>query len=184
MLERGGDRSGGGRHLYGAPGRAAAGRPDPDPGRAAQRVDAAIAGCEINDRGRRSPPVQRHRGVVARCQVAVTLTYAADRGLRGGGARDGHLRRDAGDEAGRRPTAVGLCSPRLRAATQEQVAAAFGVIPVTVWRWVRALERGEVARGWSRWQGAAAGVGAGGGGGCPDTGRTDATIGGNLRRGC
>jgi Transposase protein len=52
---------------------------------------------------------------------------------------------DAGDEAGRRLAAVGLCSPRLRAATQEQVAAAFGVIPVTVWRWARALERGGVA---------------------------------------
>jgi len=52
---------------------------------------------------------------------------------------------DAGDEAGRRLAAVGLCSPRLRAASQEQVAAAFGVIPVTVWRWARALERGGVA---------------------------------------
>jgi transposase len=52
---------------------------------------------------------------------------------------------DAGDEAGRRLAAVGLCSPRLRAATQEQVAAAFGVIPVTVWRWARALERAGVA---------------------------------------
>src|SRR6266567_5262324 len=52
---------------------------------------------------------------------------------------------DAGDEAGRRLAAVGLCSPRLRAASQEQVAAAFGVIPVTVWRWARALERGGLA---------------------------------------
>jgi Transposase protein len=52
---------------------------------------------------------------------------------------------DAGDEAGRRLAAVGLCSPRLKAASQEQVAAAFGVIPVTVWRWARALERGGVA---------------------------------------
>jgi hypothetical protein len=52
---------------------------------------------------------------------------------------------DAGDEAGRRLAAVLLCSPRLKAASQEQVAAAFGVIPVTVWRWARALERGGVA---------------------------------------
>jgi hypothetical protein len=52
---------------------------------------------------------------------------------------------DAGDEAGRRLAAVGLCSPRLKAASQEQVAAAFGVIPVTVWRWARALERAGVA---------------------------------------
>src|SRR6266566_774333 len=52
---------------------------------------------------------------------------------------------DAGDEAGRRLAAVGLCSPRLKAATQEQVASAFGVIPVTVWRWARALERAGVA---------------------------------------
>jgi hypothetical protein len=52
---------------------------------------------------------------------------------------------DAGDEAARRLAAVGLCSPRLRAATQAQVAAAFGVIPVTVWRWARALEHGGVA---------------------------------------
>ena len=52
---------------------------------------------------------------------------------------------DAGDEAGRRLAAVLLCSPRLKAATQEQVASAFGVIPVTVWRWARALERAGVA---------------------------------------
>jgi transposase len=52
---------------------------------------------------------------------------------------------DAGDEAGRRLAAVLLCSPRLKAARQEQVAAAFGVIPVTVWRWARALERDGVA---------------------------------------
>ena len=52
---------------------------------------------------------------------------------------------DAGDEAGRRLAAVLLCSPRLKAASQEQVAAAFGVIPVTVWRWARALDRGGVA---------------------------------------
>ena len=52
---------------------------------------------------------------------------------------------DAGDEAARRLAAVGLCSPRLRAASQAQVAAAFGVIPVTVWRWAQALERGGVA---------------------------------------
>jgi hypothetical protein len=52
---------------------------------------------------------------------------------------------DAGDEAGRRLAAVLLCSPRLKAATQEQVASAFGVIPVTVWRWARALERAGVS---------------------------------------
>ena len=57
------------------------------------------------------------------------------------------LARDAGDEAARRLAAVVLCSPRLRAASQEQVAAAFGVIPVSGVRWARALERG----GWRAW---------------------------------
>ena len=40
---------------------------------------------------------------------------------------------DAGDEAGRRLAAVQLW--KLKAATQAQVAEAFGVIPVSVWRW-------------------------------------------------
>src|SRR5216683_2961192 len=44
---------------------------------------------------------------------------------------------DGGDEAARRLAAVQLV--RLRAATQKQVAAAFGTDPVTVWRWDRAL---------------------------------------------
>src|SRR5512142_304149 len=39
---------------------------------------------------------------------------------------------DAGDEAGRRLAAVQLW--KLKAATQAQVAEAFGVIPVSVWR--------------------------------------------------
>ena len=50
---------------------------------------------------------------------------------------------DAGDEAGRRLAAVQL--HKLRAATQVQVAEAFGVIPVSVWRWERALADGGVA---------------------------------------
>jgi hypothetical protein len=50
---------------------------------------------------------------------------------------------DAGDEAGRRLAAVQLV--RLRAASQGQVAAAFGVDPATVWRWDRALGAGGVA---------------------------------------
>ncbi len=50
---------------------------------------------------------------------------------------------DAGDEAGRRLAAVQL--RQLRAATQAQVAEAFGVIPVSVWRWERALAAGGVA---------------------------------------
>jgi hypothetical protein len=45
--------------------------------------------------------------------------------------------RDAGDEAGRRLAAVQLV--RLRAAGQAAVAAAFGVDPVTVWRWDQAF---------------------------------------------
>jgi hypothetical protein len=39
---------------------------------------------------------------------------------------------DAGDEAGRRLAAVQLV--RLRAASQGQVAEAFGVDPATIWR--------------------------------------------------
>jgi hypothetical protein len=50
---------------------------------------------------------------------------------------------DAGDEAGRRLAAVQLW--KLKAATQAQVAEAFEVIPVSVWRWERALAAGGVA---------------------------------------
>jgi len=50
---------------------------------------------------------------------------------------------DAGDEAARRLAAVQLV--QLGAATQVQVAQAFGVIPVSVWRWARALAGGGVA---------------------------------------
>lgn len=50
---------------------------------------------------------------------------------------------DAGDEAARRLAAVQLV--QLKAATQVQVARAFGVIPVSVWRWGRALAGGGVA---------------------------------------
>jgi transposase len=50
---------------------------------------------------------------------------------------------DAGDEAGRRLAAVQLV--RLRAASQGQVAEAFGVDPATVWRWDQALTSGGVA---------------------------------------
>ena len=50
---------------------------------------------------------------------------------------------DAGDEAGRRLAAVRLV--RLRAASQGQVAEAFGVDPATIWRWDRAVASGGVA---------------------------------------
>jgi Helix-turn-helix domain len=50
---------------------------------------------------------------------------------------------DAGDEAGRRLAAVQLV--RLRAVSQVQAAAAFGVDPVTVWRWDQALAAGGLA---------------------------------------
>jgi hypothetical protein len=50
---------------------------------------------------------------------------------------------DAADEAGRRLAAVQLV--RLRAASQGQVASAFGVDPATVWRWDQALAAGGVA---------------------------------------
>ena len=50
---------------------------------------------------------------------------------------------DSGDEAARRLAAVQLV--QLRAATQKQVAAAFGTDPVTVWRWDRALRESGVA---------------------------------------
>src|SRR5258706_7275027 len=49
---------------------------------------------------------------------------------------------DPGDEAGRRLAAVQLV--RLRAASQGQVAAAFGVDPATVWRWDKAPAVGGV----------------------------------------
>src|ERR1700722_17799879 len=51
---------------------------------------------------------------------------------------------DAADEAGRRLAAVQLV--RLRAVSQAQAAAAFGVDPVTVWRWNQALAAGGGAR--------------------------------------
>ena len=50
---------------------------------------------------------------------------------------------DAGDEAARRLAAVQLV--QLKAATQVQVAQAFGVIAVSVWRWAKALAGGGVA---------------------------------------
>jgi transposase-like protein len=50
---------------------------------------------------------------------------------------------DAGDEAGRRLAAVQLV--RLRAASQGQVAGAFGVGPATIWRWDQALAAEGVA---------------------------------------
>jgi transposase-like protein len=50
---------------------------------------------------------------------------------------------DAGDEAGRRLAAVQLV--RLRAASQAQVAGAFGVDPGTIWRWDQALAADGVA---------------------------------------
>jgi transposase-like protein len=50
---------------------------------------------------------------------------------------------DGGDEAGRRLAAVQLV--RLRAASQGQVADAFGVDPGTIWRWDQALAAGGVA---------------------------------------
>jgi len=50
---------------------------------------------------------------------------------------------DAGDEAARRLAAVQLV--RLRAASQGQVAAAFGADPATIWRWDQALTAGGVA---------------------------------------
>jgi hypothetical protein len=50
---------------------------------------------------------------------------------------------DGGDEAGRRLAAVQLV--RLRAVSRARAAAAFGVDPVTVWRWDQALAAGGVA---------------------------------------
>jgi transposase len=50
---------------------------------------------------------------------------------------------DAGDQAGRRLAAVRLV--RLRAASQGQVAEAFGVDPAAIWRWDQALAAAGVA---------------------------------------
>jgi len=50
---------------------------------------------------------------------------------------------DAGDEAARRLAAVQLW--QLKAASQAKVAATFGVIPLTLWRWRNALADGGVA---------------------------------------
>jgi transposase-like protein len=50
---------------------------------------------------------------------------------------------EVGDETGRRLAAVQLV--RLKAASQVEVAAAFGVDPVTVWRWDRALSASGIA---------------------------------------
>src|SRR5271166_4378597 len=50
---------------------------------------------------------------------------------------------DAGDEAARRLAGVQLW--QLKAASQAQVAAGFGVIPVSAWRWAKALAVGGVA---------------------------------------
>ncbi len=49
----------------------------------------------------------------------------------------------AGDEAGRRLAAVQLAE--LKAATQQQVAAAFGIGVVTMWRWLEAYRRDGLA---------------------------------------
>ena len=50
---------------------------------------------------------------------------------------------EAGDQAGRRLAAVQLTE--LKAATQQQVAGAFGTDPVTVWRWADAYRRDGLA---------------------------------------
>ena len=50
---------------------------------------------------------------------------------------------DAGDIPGRRRAAVSLV--RIKAATQVQVAAAFGTSPLTVWRWAQALSQAGVS---------------------------------------
>jgi transposase len=50
---------------------------------------------------------------------------------------------DAGDTAGRRLAAVSVM--RIKAATQVQVAAAFGASPLTVWRWAQALSQAGVS---------------------------------------
>ena len=50
---------------------------------------------------------------------------------------------DAGDEAARRLAGVQVW--QLKAASQAQVAAGFGVIPLTLWRWAKELAAGGVA---------------------------------------
>ena len=50
---------------------------------------------------------------------------------------------DAGDIAGRRFAAVSLM--QIKAATQVQVAAAFGTSPLTVWRWAQVLSQAGVS---------------------------------------
>ena len=50
---------------------------------------------------------------------------------------------DGGDEAGRRLAAVQLAE--LKAATQQQVAEAFGIGVVTLWRWLDGYRRGGLA---------------------------------------
>src|SRR5260221_10907698 len=70
---------------------------------------------------------------------------------------------DAGDEAGRRLAAVQLV--RLRAAGQAQVAEAFGVDPVTVWRGGPGPAPGGGGGGGAARGGAPRGGGRGGGGG-------------------
>ena len=50
---------------------------------------------------------------------------------------------EAGDEAGRRLAAAQLAE--LKAATQQQVAAAFGIGVVTMWRWLEAYRRDGLA---------------------------------------
>ena len=90
---------------------------------------------------------------------------------------------DAGDEAGRRLAAVQL--HKLKAATQAQVAEAFGVIPVSVWRWEKALAAGGVAglvpdrKGPRR----ASKLTPGRGGADPGTGRAGPEQGRDRRRG-
>src|SRR6266852_4187303 len=94
---------------------------------------------------------------------------------------------DPGDEAGRRLAAVQLV--RLRAASQGQVAAAFGVDPATIWRWDRALASGGVAglvpvpprpggeSAAGRPGAAGQDAGDGAGQGCAPAGRNDAAAG-------
>ena len=50
---------------------------------------------------------------------------------------------DGGDEAGRRLAAVQLAE--LKAATQQQIADAFGIGIVTLWRWLDGYRRGGLA---------------------------------------
>ncbi len=70
------------------------------------------------------------------CSLAKTAVWSRCNGL-------ATFAWDAGDEAARRLAAVQMV--RLRAASQGQVAAAFGVDPATIWRWDQALAVGGVA---------------------------------------